>query len=313
MFICFLSALMFSSIKTSIEPWMDFYSDANGFGGSVSLFYDTGLFPYSRGEGLWAGGGLEVNRGFSSVDLFSYAGYIALEYRVPIFGSQFFAVPGISAGAGELLLATSGVNTNRLTFPINANFRVEAQLESAAVGIGCGFNFLLPQSIKNFEIFADVTFFQEKEKPAQIPVKETAAGNLAGDLQAMLTRNETNTTIENESNEIVLNMSDILFETGKADILPAYRDFLDGIALRLKKYPSVKLSIEGHTDNSGTEDNNLQLSRRRAKAAADVIIAAGIDASRISSAGYGSSQPVASNSDEEGRSKNRRVTFIFSY
>ena len=74
--------------------------------------------------------------------------------------------------------------------------------------------------------------------------------------------------------------------------------------------PSIKISIEGHTDNVGTAAANQTLSQNRAKAVMDAIIAKGIDKARLSSKGWGQNKPVADNSTEEGRAWNRRVEIV---
>jgi outer membrane protein len=81
---------------------------------------------------------------------------------------------------------------------------------------------------------------------------------------------------------------------------------LDEVAVRLRQYPDVKLLVEGHTDASGDEAYNVDLSQRRAQAAADYLVAEGVDASRLQVKGYGSAKPVA---DDTTREANRRVVF----
>lgn len=80
----------------------------------------------------------------------------------------------------------------------------------------------------------------------------------------------------------------------------------------LKNNPTLKVSIEGHTDNTGKADYNLQLSKDRAKAVSEQLISLGIDKSRVSFEGFGSQKPIADNFNEEGRAKNRRVEFRLS-
>jgi outer membrane protein OmpA-like peptidoglycan-associated protein len=114
-----------------------------------------------------------------------------------------------------------------------------------------------------------------------------------------------------EEKEIISKVFENLqFETGKAVIKSSSFESLDALALLMNKRPSFKLYIEGHTDNVGSDASNLSLSDRRAKAAKDYLVKKGVDASRITSKGYGESKPVATNSTPEGRQKNRRVEFI---
>ena len=74
--------------------------------------------------------------------------------------------------------------------------------------------------------------------------------------------------------------------------------------------PSLRVQIQGHTDNGGDASANLDLSQRRAKRVAETIIDLGVSANRIIHRGYGESKPVASNDSELGRSQNRRTVFV---
>ncbi len=102
---------------------------------------------------------------------------------------------------------------------------------------------------------------------------------------------------------------DILFETGSAKIIRSEKKGIEEIADFLLKYPSVYLEIHGHTDNQGTSEFNMQLSKDRAAAAKKLIIAEGVAPGRIITKGFGDTKPVASNDTEEGKAQNRRIEF----
>lgn len=102
----------------------------------------------------------------------------------------------------------------------------------------------------------------------------------------------------------------INFDTGKFDIKPESQPIIDQIAQLLKDNPELKLSIEGHTDNVGTPQNNKVLSENRAKAVMNAVVSSGIDASRLTSVGWGQERPIADNRTEDGRAKNRRVEIV---
>ena len=106
---------------------------------------------------------------------------------------------------------------------------------------------------------------------------------------------------------VVLN--NILFETGKSVLTKSSYAELDHLLGILKDNPNMKIEISGHTDNTGSAALNLRLSAARAKAVVDYLLGKGIDMSRLTSKGYGSTQPVATNSTALGRAKNRRVEF----
>lgn len=100
------------------------------------------------------------------------------------------------------------------------------------------------------------------------------------------------------------------FETGKAVLTDASFKQLDIIIETLKADPALNVDIEGHTDNKGKAEKNLLLSQQRADVCKDYFIKAGIDASRITSVGYGDMKPLADNATEEGRAQNRRTEFL---
>ena len=102
----------------------------------------------------------------------------------------------------------------------------------------------------------------------------------------------------------------INFETGKSDIKPESQEIVNQIAEMLKQNENLKISIEGHTDNVGTNKSNQTLSENRAKSVLNALVALGIDKTRLKSKGWGASKPIADNKTEEGRAKNRRVEIV---
>jgi outer membrane protein OmpA-like peptidoglycan-associated protein len=89
--------------------------------------------------------------------------------------------------------------------------------------------------------------------------------------------------------------------------LPVGKKELDNLVNFLNKNPNVKITLEGHTDNSGTDKINDPLSVKRAESAKAYLVSKGIDESRIATTGYGSKQPIADNKTKEGKAKNRRI------
>jgi outer membrane protein OmpA-like peptidoglycan-associated protein len=103
----------------------------------------------------------------------------------------------------------------------------------------------------------------------------------------------------------------ILFDTDSDRLKPESAPVIKAIAQGLAKNPSLKLRIEGHTDSSGTDAHNLDLSKRRAEAVKAVLASQfGITADRLTTSGLGSSKPIDSNDTPSGRAQNRRVEFV---
>ena len=111
---------------------------------------------------------------------------------------------------------------------------------------------------------------------------------------------------------LVVNMSDVLFDTGKYTLRQEAREKLARIAGIVLNYPELKLEAEGHTDNTGSAEFNQKLSEQRADSVREYIISQGIPASSVTSSGKGFSVPVAPNDTAQGRQKNRRVELIVS-
>ena len=111
----------------------------------------------------------------------------------------------------------------------------------------------------------------------------------------------------NKDGFITLN---ILFETGKSTIKTESLPIIDQVYQLMNLDKTLKISVEGHTDNVGDAASNKKLSTERAKSVMDALIAKGIDKTRVSSIGWGQEKPVADNRTEEGRAKNRRVEII---
>jgi len=102
-------------------------------------------------------------------------------------------------------------------------------------------------------------------------------------------------------------LGDVFFDFDKYNIKPRFYPELDAVVKVLNKNPSVKIRIEGNTDNIGTAKYNMGLSERRAKSIMEYLVKAGIDENRLSIIGYGFSKPIAANATPEGRALNRRV------
>jgi outer membrane protein OmpA-like peptidoglycan-associated protein/tetratricopeptide (TPR) repeat protein len=123
--------------------------------------------------------------------------------------------------------------------------------------------------------------------------------------------NMVNKTIELKNIKVgsKIALRNIFFDTGKSTLRPESNAELDRLVKLLKDVPSLKIELSGHTDNTGSASLNEKLSQERADAVVAYLVSKGIDKSRLTAKGYGSSRPVASNDTAEGRQLNRRTEF----
>jgi outer membrane protein OmpA-like peptidoglycan-associated protein len=101
--------------------------------------------------------------------------------------------------------------------------------------------------------------------------------------------------------------SGILYDIDRSDLRPVSRTNLAQLAKILNRYPDTNILIEGHTDNTGSNDHNMTLSKDRAQSVASYLATVEVKSARFSIAGYGETQPIVTNDTPEGRQKNRRV------
>jgi outer membrane protein OmpA-like peptidoglycan-associated protein len=111
---------------------------------------------------------------------------------------------------------------------------------------------------------------------------------------------------------LIVNMSDVLFDTGKYTLKPEAREKLAKVSGILLAYPDLKVQVEGYTDNIGGDQYNLTLSQQRGDAVRDYLVSQGVAAGNISSIGYGKNDPIADNLTAGGRAQNRRVNLVVS-
>jgi OmpA-OmpF porin, OOP family len=102
----------------------------------------------------------------------------------------------------------------------------------------------------------------------------------------------------------------ILFNVNQASIQPQSMGTINSIYSMMKKDPALKFEIDGHTDNTGNAAHNLTLSQSRAEAVKVQLVSMGVDASRLTTKGFGDTKPLGSNDTSEGKANNRRVEFI---
>ena len=146
-----------------------------------------------------------------------------------------------------------------------------------------------------------VALVQRLEAEARIRGQFTAIENMFDRDQARVSR---------EGNRMVIRLVGLTFQSGQAEIQPAYRGLLEKVKAATEVFPRSQIVIEGHTDSYGSDENNLALSRRRAEAVNAYLGQLGVPALRMSAVGYGETQPIANNDTEQGRARNRRIDII---
>ena len=163
----------------------------------------------------------------------------------------------------------------------------------------------------------------QRDAEAESERNKAAAANSDQQLkQAVLDREELRAKLLQQFNAIlstrdtarglVVNLSDVLFDTGKYTLRPLAREKLAKISGIVLAYPDLRLAIEGNTDSVGSDAMNQTLSEKRAGAVLDYLAKENIPAASMTSQGFGKNQPVASNDTAEGRQQNRRVELVVS-
>lgn len=160
---------------------------------------------------------------------------------------------------------------------------------------------------------------QLKERESELQKRQAAleaerAARIAAEqkYQAAMKSLEEIARVKEEQRGMVITLSgEVLFVTGKADLLPIARDKLAKVAEVLQQQdPSKTIVVEGHTDSIGTEAANMKLSQKRADVVREFLVSKGVEASRIKAEGRGEGTPVADNKTPEGRANNRRVEIV---
>jgi outer membrane protein OmpA-like peptidoglycan-associated protein len=132
-----------------------------------------------------------------------------------------------------------------------------------------------------------------------------AREKLLGELNAVLATSES-------ARGLIVNMSDVLFDTGKYTLKTSTQISLAKVSGILQSYPGLKLQVEGYTDSTGSPEFNQKLSENRAGAVRDFLVTQGVKPESIAATGYGEAKPVADNNTVQGRALNRRVQLVVS-
>ncbi len=163
---------------------------------------------------------------------------------------------------------------------------------------------------------ADAERARAEAEAADARARAAAANKSADDANAVRERlraqlNSVLATSEN-ARGLIVNLSDVLFDTGKYTLKPDTKISLAKVSGILQAYPGLKVQVEGYTDSVGGDDYNQKLSENRAGAVRDFLVSQGVSMDNISATGYGKNNPVADNGSAGGRAQNRRVNLVVS-
>src|SRR5579859_6496997 len=158
----------------------------------------------------------------------------------------------------------------------------------------------------------------QQAEQARLQAQQAEQARMQAEQQAEQTRqrllNQLNQVLQTRDSArgLIVNMSDVLFDTGRATLKPGAKLRLAKVAGIILAYPDLKLEIDGFTDSTGSSSLNQELSERRALAVSDFLVSQGVGANNVTTHGYGPSNPVASNTTIAGRQLNRRVELVVS-
>jgi len=111
---------------------------------------------------------------------------------------------------------------------------------------------------------------------------------------------------------LIVNMSDVLFDSGQYTLKPGAREKLAKVSGIILAHPGLRIDVEGHTDSIGSDEYNLKLSENRASSVRSYLVSQGVNSGVVTAKGYGKAKPVANNSTAAGRQQNRRVEMVVS-
>jgi outer membrane protein OmpA-like peptidoglycan-associated protein len=163
---------------------------------------------------------------------------------------------------------------------------------------------------------ADAARAQAEAEAAEARAKAAEANKSVEDANAVREklRQQLNSVLATSETArgLIVNMSDVLFDTARYTVKPTTQVSLAKVAGILQAYPGLKVQVEGYTDSVGSDDYNQKLSENRAATVKNFLISQGVSASNITSQGFGKNDPVADNSSSSGRAQNRRVNMVVS-
>lgn len=208
----------------------------------------------------------------------------------------------------EAILALGGVSLNNTAIPKSELERIgNKELVDKHYGYSIDFNLLddvrcYVIKTKDNEVWIQYSLLNDESGSLTILEK----GNLNTVAITTVTANQMKIDID-KNGKAVLNIN---FDTDLATLKPDGVLAVKEITTLLTSNPTLKISIEGHTDNTGTSQKNQQLSSARAKTVLDLLVANGIEKTRLKAVGFGASKPLVANDSDQNKAKNRRVELV---
>ena len=185
----------------------------------------------------------------------------------------------------------------------------QSQQQAEAARLAAEKSNLQAQQAQLAQAKADADAAQARASEADANRRAQSAEQMREKLRAQL--NEVLQTTETPRG-LVVNLADVLFDTGKYTLKPGTQVSLARVAGIIQSYPGLKIQVEGYTDSTGSDELNQKLSDNRASTTKDFLIKQGVSIDNISAAGYGKADPVADNGTSAGRAQNRRVNLVVS-
>ena len=202
-----------------------------------------------------------------------------------------------------------------------ANTKTNSQGEFEFINLSPNSNYQIKLDANSNEIYAEMLMIDDNGKPFMTSNSKNMDKNgfFKFEKLPLITQNELALIMEEDieltdfsnitmGNSIILN--NVHFESGKSELLSRSFRELDQLVKTLKQNNSMKIEIQGHTDNTGSSSSNKTLSEKRAETVVSYVIDNGIQKNRLTFSGQGDSKPISDNSTESGRKKNRRVEYV---
>jgi outer membrane protein OmpA-like peptidoglycan-associated protein len=192
----------------------------------------------------------------------------------------------------------------------------QAQLQAQQSALQAQQAQLQAQQAQAAKAQADAARAQAEATAAEAQAKAAQASKSADDANAVREklRAQLNSVLATSESArgLIVNMSDVLFNTAQYTLKPTTQVSLAKVAGILQAYPGLKVQVEGFTDSVGSDDFNQTLSDKRAQTVKDFLVAQGVSPNNITSQGFGKNNPVADNTSASGRAQNRRVNMVVS-